>query len=108
MPTDSFFKAGTDSLANAGTFDVNPADATSGGVEIHSIAHGGACDVTLLADPDGDGTYEEQVALDSLSGSGVSQGNSIELSDDDNMVLRIENTSGGSADFIVTGREIPQ
>ena len=106
--TGGFYKAGTDGLANGSDFDIDPSDSDLGAFELHNIAHGGAVDVKLLADPDGDGSYEENVTLDSLSGSGVSQGNQIEASDDDNMLVRISNTSGGSIDVIVTGREIRQ
>lgn len=103
-----FFEAESDELADSGDFDVDPADSTTGAFEVHNIAHGAACDVKLLVDPDDDGTYEVSVTLDSFSGEGVSQGNQIEVAAADNMLLRITNTSGGAADFVVTGREVAQ
>lgn len=95
-------------IVNGQSHDFDPSDTKTGAVEIHNIIHGDDCDVAILVDPDNDGTYERNVTLDSFTGAGISQGNQIELSDDDNMVLRISNTGTAAADFIVTGRQVSQ
>jgi len=44
--------------------------------------------------------------LDSLSGESVSQQNKIEVDSNSGWRLRIDNTSGGAADYAVTGIEV--
>lgn len=101
------FAASTDGLADSTEWKIDPQDADTGALEIHNIAHGGSCDVELVVSTD-DTAYTPgaRVALDSFSGEGVSQGNEIEIHDNGNLYLVITNTSGGPADFIVTGRQV--
>lgn len=72
-------------------------------LEIHNITHGADCDVVKMVDSTGDGTFDRSVTIDSLTGSGLSQGNQIELGSK-NVKLRVTDTSGGSDnDYILTG-----
>lgn len=73
---------------------------------IHSIVHGGDCDV-YIERTDRDGTVTESVLIDSFTDSGISQNNSIEINRRAGMRLRIVNTSDGPADYIVTGITLP-
>jgi hypothetical protein len=106
MTEGNFFQTEVDGLADASDFNIDPSTAGTGAVEIHSIVHGGAADVKFEIDPDGDGTYEITETIDSVSGAGISQQNKIEISDTNNSRLTITNTSGGAADYAVTGVEI--
>lgn len=105
-----FFEADVDELPAGEHFDILPEEAAPEyrAFEIHNIVHGAACEVELLVDPDDDGTYEVSVLLDTFTDEGISQGNEIEASEDDNMLVRITNTSSGPSDYVVTGREISQ
>jgi hypothetical protein len=82
---------------------IDASDASTGAATVNQIAHGNDCDVRLESDPDGDGTWEQSVTVDSLTGESISQGNELHISP--NFRLVIENT-GAEADFIVTGVEL--
>lgn len=99
-PTSSFTSSASqlptgDDLAIGSTEDAPP-------VRIQSIVHGGDCDV-YIDRIDTNGVVQESVLVDSFVGEGISQGNEIEVNRSERMRLRIENTSSGSADYIVTG-----
>ena len=95
-------------LANGGDFDIDPADAPGEGptvLEVSQIVHGDDCDVKFLVDTDGDGTYEVNETIDSLTGTGISMGNELRLYEKSGQVLRITNT-GSTADFVVNGHVV--
>lgn len=106
MTEGDFFQSSSDGLADTSDFTIDPSNAGTGAVEIHSIVHGGAADVKFEVDVDDDNTYEITETISSVSGAGISQQNKIEISDANNSRLTITNTSGGAADFAVTGVEI--
>ena len=106
MAAGDFFQAAGADVAASGQLIVDGSSGTTGAVEIHSIAHGADCDVYLEQDSNSDGTFETSVLLDSLSGEGVSQQNKIEVDSNSGWRLRIDNTSGGSGDYAVTGIEV--
>lgn len=99
-------------LANNGDFDIDPSNAPGNGptlLEVNQIVFGGSCDVKYLVDVDDDGTYEINETIDSFSSSdapGISMGNTILLFEGAGQVLRVTNTSGGSADYSVVGRVV--
>ena len=103
------FATSTTGLADSSEFQINPADTKTNALEIHNIAHGGSVDVDLATSSD-DTTFTEdaRVTLDSFTGEGISQGNQIEVNDNDNVYLVITNTSGGPIDVIVTGKQVSQ
>jgi len=99
--------AASETLADSAEFRINPAETKTGALEIHQIAHGGACDVELVESSTDTGyNPDKRVTLDSFTGEGVSQGNELEASDQGNLFVVITNTSGGEADFIVTGEQV--
>jgi hypothetical protein len=106
MAAGDFFKAAGADVADSGQLIVDGSSGTTGAVEIHSIAHGGDCDVYLEEDSNADGTFETSILLDSFAGEGVSQQNKLEVNSGTGARLRIDNTSGGSADYYVTGIEV--
>jgi hypothetical protein len=106
MAAGAFFEADAAALAPGDDFVVDPADAGTGAVEIHSILHGGDCDVSLQIDVDGDDTYEIDVTIDQYTGAGYTQQNKIELESSANMRLVITNTAGATGDYAVTGVEV--
>ena len=106
MAAGDFFQAAGADTASSGQLIVDGSSGVTGAVEIHSIAHGADCDVYLEQDSNSDGTFETSILLDSLSGEGVSQQNKIEVDSNNGWRLRIDNTSGGSADYAATGIEV--
>jgi len=106
MTAGAFFETDADDLADSDDLVVDPEDAATGAVEIHSILHGDDCDVKLQVDVDDDGTYEIDETIESFAGAGYSQQNKIELVAAANMRLVITNTAGTPADYAATGVEV--
>ena len=106
MAAGDFFQVSGADTASSGQLIVDGSSGTTGAVEIHSIVHGADCDVFFEQDSNSDGTFETSVLLDSLVGEGVSQQNKIEVDSNTGWRLRIDNTSGGSADYAATGIEV--
>jgi hypothetical protein len=99
--------AASATLADGEEFRIDPAESKTGSIELHQIAHGAACDVELVESSTDTGyNPTKRITLDSFSGEGVSQGNELEASDQGNLFVVITNTSGGEADFIVTGEQV--
>jgi hypothetical protein len=73
---------------------------------VRNIIHGGDCDVYWEADPDGDESFGVSILIDSLSGSGVSQNNQVDVDGPRGARLRIVNTSGSATDFAATADRI--
>jgi len=96
-------------LLNAADLNVAPASANAAW-EAHNIVATGACDIYLEADPNADAVYEVSQQVDSIpSGGGMVMGALHELTADgagnNEVRLRINNTSGGTIDAFVTGEE---
>lgn len=102
------YAAPADELADGDSLVIDPAEAEDVPgptfLEINQIVFGGACDVAFAVDLDDDGTYEIEETVDSFSGSGISMGNEILVAQPAGQVLMVTNTSGGPADFSVTGQ----
>lgn len=96
----------SETVSNGDSLTFDAGQANSAALEVHTIAHSGDCDVLLEVDSDNDGTFDQSVTLDSFTGSGVSAGNEIEVLETNSMRLKIDNTSGSSQDYIVTGVEL--
>lgn len=97
-----YFEA-SQTLNGGDHMDITPGEQGLDALKVDNIVHGADCDVVIRVDSTGDGIYNREVTIDSLSGTGISQGNGVLLGAD-SMVLRITDTSGGSNnDFIVTG-----
>jgi len=99
--------AASATVTDGSEFRINPADTKTGSVVIHQIAHGGACDVELVESSTDTGyNPDKRITLNSFTGQGVSQGNELEASDQGNLFVVITNTSGGEAEYIVTGEQV--
>jgi len=98
-----FFVA-SGNLDDGDTLVLQPGNVDVDRAVVHVIHHDGSCDVKVYHDADDDNnTYERVVTSDSLSGTGVSQGNEIELTASQ-MKLEITDTSAGTDnDYIITG-----
>lgn len=93
-------------LDDADTLDIDPSTDDLDDIIVHNIAHDADCDVVLRVDSNANGTFDREVTIDSFSGNGVSQGNSVEVTTNQ-MMLRITDTSGGTGnEYIVTGEEV--
>lgn len=97
------FYADVDGLGASTDLDIDVAQVSNARVVVSTIVHGDACDVKLVR-KDAGGTEVVVVTLDSLSGTGVSQGNEIPLDPGvpGTLLLRVTNT-GSAADFAVMG-----
>jgi hypothetical protein len=97
----------SETVANGDEWVVNLDDGQTGPVVISQIAHGGDCNVDLVTSSESGSLVEEKrIALDTLSGEGVSMGNELEANNQQDLYVAIENTSGGEADFIVAGEQL--
>lgn len=92
------------SLADGNHLDIDPANAPGGGptvLEVTQLVFGGDCDVKFRADIDGDGTNDVEETLDSYTGSGIVTDMAVRLTESDGQTLRVTNTSGSTADFVL-------
>ncbi len=96
----------TDGLADGGDFIIDGSGLGTGAGNITELSGTGGCDVYREIDPGGDGTYEISIIIDQPSGQWHSQGNQLRVSAASNARIRINNTSGGAADFYATGYEV--
>lgn len=106
MAVNDSYAKGSDGLADAGDLTIDGSGADTNAVELQEIFGGGAADIYREIDPDGDGTFEVSVKVDSFSGSFHGQLNALLCSQSENVRLRINNKSGGTADFGATGIEV--
>lgn len=106
MAVNDSYVNSADGLANGGDLIIDGTGAGTGAVEVFELGGGGAADIYKETDPNDDGTYEVSVLIDSFSGSFHSQKNQLVVTDSNNHRLRINNTSGGPADFFATGMEV--
>lgn len=101
----------TTGLADGGDFNVGPSTSNAGW-EAHNIVATGSCEIYIEADVDGDGNYEitpTDPIASITSGSPMKMGFLIELTADgsgnNEVRLRINNTSGSTIDVFVTGED---
>jgi hypothetical protein len=85
---------------------VDGSTSSTGAVEIHTVATSGGADVFKEIDTTGDSTYDVSIAIASQPEAMHSQKNKIEVSNTDDMRLRVNNTSGSAIDVHVTGVEV--
>jgi len=106
MAIGDFFSKTEADVANGSDMIVDASTSATGAVEIHTIATSGSADVFKEVDTTGNGTYDVSITLDSQTEAFHSQKNKIEVSNTDDMRLRINNTSGSPIDVHVTGIEV--
>lgn len=91
----------TDGVAVGASFSVD--GGSSGAVILRNLAITETSDVYWEHDIDGDGSYEVSVKVESFSSTGLSMLNNVPVSSNSNLRLRLENTGGAPASYIVTG-----
>jgi hypothetical protein len=106
MARNDSFSAESTGLANGDDFIIDGSSAGTGAVEIFEMGGSGSADVYREIDPDDDTTFEVSVLIEKLSAPWHSQKNQLVVSRSNNVRIRINNTSGGTADFFVTGMEV--
>lgn len=94
------------SLASAGDFLISGSSSATGAAEIGEIGGSGDAEVYKESDPDGDGTFEVSVLIDTFTGEWHSQQNGLVVSSAHRTRIRVRNTSGGAADYYATGMEV--
>lgn len=106
MAVNDSYVNSADGLADGGDLIIDGSSSGTGAVEIFEIGGAAAADVIKETDPDADSTFEVSVTIDSFSGSFHSQKNQLVVSQSNDHRLRINNTSGGAADFYAVGMEV--
>lgn len=102
---DSYTKA-TDGLADAGDLIIDGSGSDTGALNITELGGGGSANVYREVDTADDGSWAVSVQVDTTSGTWHSQENEFIVSQTQNVRLRINNTSGGTADFFAVGYEV--
>lgn len=102
---DTFHETAT-GVSDGNDFTIEGSSAGTGAAEIGEIGGTGAADIYRETDVGDTGTYEVSVLIDSVSGNWHSQLNGLVVSASNNHRIRVNNTSGGAADFYATGIEV--
>lgn len=106
MALNDFFKAQKKDVAVDGELVIDGSGSGTGGVEIHEIFTSSGADVYKEVDTTGDGNFDISVLIESQNSSFHSQGNQIEISENENVRIRLVNNSSVSVDFAVNGIEV--
>ena len=106
MAVNDVYSASAIDVADAGEFLIEGSGSGTGAAEVFELGGTGASTVYKEVDPDGDGTWEVSVQVDTFSTGFHSQDNELVVSDSKNQRLRIVNESGGTADFYAAGMEV--
>jgi hypothetical protein len=93
-------------VSNGSDFTVDGSGSGTGAVEIGEIGGTGGADIYREVDPDDDSTYEVSVLIDQVSTNWHTQINGLVVSSSENTRIRVNNTSGSSADFYAVGMEV--
>lgn len=97
---------GTSGVADGESLTVDPAETGVPAARVEQYTGDAAADVYFEVDPDGDGTHEISVVIDSFGGAFHVENAATRVNPNANERLRIENTSGGTGHFTVNGVEI--
>ena len=106
MGVGDVFHDTANSLASAGDFIIEGADAATGAAEVGELGGSGAAEIYKESDPDGDGTFEVSILIQSFTGTWHTQQNGLVVSASNRTRLRVSNTSGAAADYYATGMEV--
>jgi len=86
---------------------IDGSTAATGAIDVFELFGTGGCDVFREVDTNGDGTFDVSVVIEQPTANWHSQDNRLTVSQAESTRLRINNTSGGAADFGATGFEVP-
>jgi hypothetical protein len=106
MALNDTFEVSSTALADAGEFIIDGSSAGTGAAEVFELAGTGAAEIYREVDPDADGTFEISTLIDTTSGDWHSQKNQLVVSQNNDVRIRVVNTSGGSADYYAVGMEV--
>lgn len=102
---DTFHENATD-VADGDDFIVDGSGAETGAAEVFELAGSAGAKIYRETDTTDDGTFDLSVEIDDLTDEWHSQLNQLVVSQSNNHRIRVENTSGDSADYYATGMEI--
>jgi len=102
---DAFSATGT-GVADAGDFIIDGTNALTGAAEVQEIVGDASAKIYREFDPDGDGTFEVSVQIEALGSAFHTQLNALLVSQSENVRLRVNNDSGGSANYGAVGMEV--
>lgn len=97
---------GTSGIADGNSLTVSLGDEGVPAARIEQYTGDAAADVYFEVDPDGDGTYEISIVIDSFSEAFHVENAATRVNPNVNERLRIQNTSGGTGHYTVNGTEI--
>lgn len=106
MAVNDVFEADATAVADAGDFIIDGSSTGTGAAEVFELSGNGAADIYREIDVDGDSTFEVSILIDQVSGEWHSQKNQLVVSSNNNVRIRVNNTSGGAADFFAIGMEV--
>jgi len=106
MAVNDSLATASQGVADGSDFTVDGSSTGTGAAQIVEMGGTAAGDVYREVDIDGDGTYEVSVKVGSFSGSWHSQDNTFRVSQSQNSRIRVNNTSGGGADYFAAGFEV--
>lgn len=106
MALNDFFKAQKKDVAVDGELVIDGSGSGTGGVEIHEMFTSGGVDVYKEVDTNDDGNFDLSVLIDSQSSAFHSQGNQIEISESENVRIRLVNNVSENIDVAVNGIEV--
>lgn len=95
-----------DGLADSSSLEFAGTDASSGTAEAMGVVHGDDCDIIYVVQ-DSNGSDLVTVTIHSPTGAGMKPLSPvIPCSEEDNSLVRVTNTSGSSADYVIVGYEV--
>jgi len=106
MAVNDAFIVEQQGVADGNSLTVEGGDAGTGAAEVWELGGSGDADIYREIDTNGDSTYDISFKIDTATGTWHSQGNQLVVSAGNNTRIRVENTSGGSADFYAVGMEV--
>jgi len=106
MTVNDAYANSANDLADTGTLIIDGSGAETGAVNITEIIGAASAEVRRQFDPDGDGTYEIDLLIESMNDGFHSQGNDLLCSQSQNVRLVIKNASGATNDYGALGYEV--
>jgi len=102
---DSFADANA-GLADATDWVIDGSASGTGAVNITELQGGADAEIYREYDPDGDGTFQVRLQVDSAGGAWHAQQNDLLVSTAQNIRLVVRNVSGETADYAAIGYEV--
>jgi hypothetical protein len=102
---DPFAKSST-GVADGNDFIIDGSSSSTGAIDLTELGGTGDCDVYREVDTATDGTWATSVLIEQPSGTWHSQKDVLTISQNANVRLRVNNTSGNPQDFYAAGYEV--